>query len=153
MCFLLLADWYIVMKWPAPKVRKHSATVFALAVVLALTGSEHRAISQSIPVSAQSDRVGVPYDWSHRHQVFSQPASAAERRVIERDPRYWQQMNRTLHASSMRMPDHPASIPRSLGGGALGAASSGATSLGAASSGAAGIGPGRIAGHEFIEFQ
>ncbi len=98
------------MKWLVSRVRKGSA-VFALAVVLSLTGSlEHRAVSQSIPVPAQADRVGVPYDWSHRHLIFSQPASAAAQRTIERDPRYWQQKNRARYAKTTRLPD-PTRMP------------------------------------------
>jgi hypothetical protein len=58
--------------------------IMALGVVLVARGTnnEHPA------------RVSVPYDWSHRHVVFSQPASLAQARRLQQEPRYWHQMLR-----------------------------------------------------------
>jgi hypothetical protein len=39
-------------------------------------------------------RVSVPYDWSHRHVVFSQPSSIWQAWKLQKEPRYWQQMLR-----------------------------------------------------------
>ena len=35
--------------------------------------------------------VGVPYDWSHHHLLFSQPPTASDALKLQRDPRYWHQ--------------------------------------------------------------
>ena len=37
---------------------------------------------------------GLPTDWTHRHVIFSQPATAKQAAQVERDPRYWQQLVR-----------------------------------------------------------
>lgn len=37
---------------------------------------------------------GLPTDWSHRHLIFSQPATAAQVKRVAHDPRYWQQWYR-----------------------------------------------------------
>ncbi len=37
---------------------------------------------------------GLPTDWSHRHVIFSQPATFQQVRQITSDPRYWQQWYR-----------------------------------------------------------
>lgn len=37
---------------------------------------------------------GIPTDWSHRHLIFSRPATAARAAIIERSARYWQQWAR-----------------------------------------------------------
>src|ERR1700676_2814630 len=39
-------------------------------------------------------RVSVPYDWSHSHVVFSQPATLSQARRLQEEPRYWHQMLR-----------------------------------------------------------
>jgi hypothetical protein len=46
---------------------------------------------------------GYPTDWSHRHLIFSRPASVEEEARVGRDPRYWQQYERR-------------NIPRTLAG-------------------------------------
>lgn len=37
---------------------------------------------------------GFPTDWSHRHLIFSQPATAERAAAVANDPRYWQQWYR-----------------------------------------------------------
>src|SRR5271157_1316134 len=37
---------------------------------------------------------GLPTDWTHRHIIFSQPATAELAGIVARDPRYWQQWYR-----------------------------------------------------------
>ncbi len=52
---------------------------------------------------------GVPTDWSHHHLIFSRPATEEQARRVQRDARYWQQLER----QSLRTPavesDGPAS--------------------------------------------
>jgi hypothetical protein len=47
-------------------------------------------------------RVSVPYDWSHRHVVFSQPASVWQAWKFQQEPRYWQQQLRRNAAARFR---------------------------------------------------
>lgn len=44
--------------------------------------------------ASRSDEQGVPTDWSHLHVIFSQPATAEQADLVQRDPRYWQQWYR-----------------------------------------------------------
>jgi hypothetical protein len=44
--------------------------------------------------AAQPAQEGLPTDWTHRHVIFSQPATFEKVRQITSDPRYWQQWNR-----------------------------------------------------------
>ena len=46
------------------------------------------------PRVGQSENVGMPTDWSHRHLIFSKPANAEELTRASQDPRYWQQWSR-----------------------------------------------------------
>ncbi len=41
---------------------------------------------------------GRPYDWTHRHVIFSQPRTFERLREIQSDPRYWHQVYRSLVA-------------------------------------------------------
>ena len=41
-------------------------------------------------------RIGIPSDWSHAHVVFSQPETFGRLRDVQADPRYWQQLHRSL---------------------------------------------------------
>ncbi len=34
---------------------------------------------------------GLPMDWTHRHVIFSQPATAEQARLLANEPRFWQQ--------------------------------------------------------------
>ena len=38
--------------------------------------------------------IPVPTDWSHRHLIFSRPATTAQAERVQQDPRYWQQFYR-----------------------------------------------------------
>lgn len=44
--------------------------------------------------AAKPREQGVPTDWTHQHVIFSQPATAEQAALVERDPRYWQQWYR-----------------------------------------------------------
>ena len=44
--------------------------------------------------AAQPAPEGLPTDWTHRHVIFSQPATFEKVRQISSDPRYWQQWYR-----------------------------------------------------------
>ena len=45
--------------------------------------------------SAAQAGVPVPTDWSHRHVIFSRPATTEQAARIEKDPRYWLQRYRS----------------------------------------------------------
>jgi len=53
----------------------------ALGVVLVARGTN----------GGHHGRVSLPNDWSHRHVVFTQPASELQARRLQAEPRYWQQ--------------------------------------------------------------
>jgi hypothetical protein len=44
--------------------------------------------------AAQPTPEGLPTDWSHRHLIFSQPATPEQALRLAKDPRYWQQWYR-----------------------------------------------------------
>jgi len=50
-------------------------------------------------------RMGVPYDWSHHHVIFSESDSPEIMREVQKEPRYWQQRLRT------RPVQPPVSVP------------------------------------------
>jgi hypothetical protein len=58
--------------------------ILALGVVLVAHGTN----------KGRPARVSVPHDWSHRHVVFSKPASLAQAWRLQQEPRYWHQMLR-----------------------------------------------------------
>lgn len=68
--------------------RKQSSRLIAYSVLLLLAlpcpGQEARS----------SGRIGMPYDWTHRHVVFSNPRSLKAARAVFAEPRYWHQRMR-----------------------------------------------------------
>ena len=52
-------------------------------------------------------RVGVPYDWSHRHTVFAQSGSFETQSALQSDPRWWHSQYR----KSMPLFNAPAGPP------------------------------------------
>lgn len=52
---------------------------------------------------ASPARVSVPNDWSHRHILFSQPATALQARQLQKEPRFWQQLLRRNAAAQLRI--------------------------------------------------
>ena len=63
---------------------------------------------------------GLPTDWSHRHLIFSQPATYEKVNKITSEPRYWQQffrdnVKRTLPADAAASGDATSMIPGSEG--------------------------------------
>jgi hypothetical protein len=43
---------------------------------------------------------GLPMDWTHRHVIFSQPATAEQARLLANEPQFWQQGYRRQALSS-----------------------------------------------------
>jgi len=62
-------------------------------------------LGQTSPAPAAS--IPVPTDWSHRHVIFSRPATPEQAALVEQDPRYWQQQYR----------NQPPVTQRSVAGG------------------------------------
>ena len=51
---------------------------------------------------------GVPTDWTHRHVIFSQPATSLQANRVAEDPRYWQQWYRqNVWREVAAVPDSP----------------------------------------------
>lgn len=53
--------------------------------------------------SGHPARVSVPNDWSHRHVVFSRPATALQASQLQKEPRYWHQMLRRNAGAQRRV--------------------------------------------------
>jgi hypothetical protein len=74
------------MKGNAKRFMRFSAVLVGLVTLawaLALQGAK-----------PAQHRTPLPTDWSHRHLIFSQPATPQQRARVESEPRYWQQMRR-----------------------------------------------------------
>ena len=63
-----------------------------------LTGQASRPAHHGIP---------LPFDWSHRHLVFSQPKTPEQAQRVTQDLRYWQQLHRS-DARLLRSASQPA---------------------------------------------
>jgi hypothetical protein len=61
--------------------------IVALGVVVIAHGTSKSS-------SARPRRVSAPYDWSHRHVIFSKPATPQQAAQLQREPRYWHQLLR-----------------------------------------------------------
>jgi len=60
-----------------------------VSIALVLRGREN---------SSALEKISAPYDWSHRHVIFSGPATPEQAARIRRDPRYWHQhFRRSVH--------------------------------------------------------
>jgi hypothetical protein len=66
-------------------IRFGAGLVGLMILAWALTGQAAKPAQHGIP---------LPTDWSHRHLIFSRPATAQQFAQVESDPRYWQQMHR-----------------------------------------------------------
>jgi hypothetical protein len=62
-----------------------------VSILTVLMGSALLA-GQNVP--APEKTIPLPNDWSHRHVIFSKPATAEQAARVEKDPRYWQQRYR-----------------------------------------------------------
>jgi len=63
--------------------------------------------------AAQPAQDGLPTDWSHRHLVFSRPATAEQLARVSEDPRYWQQLRRQEQSRELSPEaSGPASVRR-----------------------------------------
>jgi hypothetical protein len=58
--------------------------------------------------------MGYPTDWTHRHVIFSQPATPEQARRVENDPRYWQQWVRRNQPLVLRTDREEAAISASF---------------------------------------
>jgi hypothetical protein len=67
------------------------ASRLAVLVFAMITGSG-LLVSQTLPASNAG--IPIPEDWSHRHLIFSRPATPDQARHVEQDSRYWQQRHR-----------------------------------------------------------
>jgi hypothetical protein len=67
--------------------------IIGLGVVLVARGTN----------SGHPARVSVPNDWSHRHVVFSRPATALQASQLQKEPRYWHQMLRRNVGAQRRL--------------------------------------------------
>lgn len=64
------------------------------------------ATADELPSPEPAGRVGVPYDWTHRHVVFAQPQTFERLREVQSDPRYWHQVYRRELAVSTQVAVH-----------------------------------------------
>jgi len=72
-----------------------------LTALLHLFWRRHRRIAtffllltMALPCCSQteeSDRVGMPYDWSHHYVIFGNPPSRRAMAAVQADPRFWHQ--------------------------------------------------------------
>lgn len=69
-------------------LRNTNRSLLLLAMLVAVPCCAQSA-GQS--ASAESSRLGVPYDWSHHYVVFSTSRSRKVMAAAREDPRYWQQ--------------------------------------------------------------
>jgi hypothetical protein len=67
--------------------------IVGLGVVLVARGTN----------SGHPPRVSFPNDWSHRHVVFSRPATPLQASQLQKEPRYWHQMLRRNTAVQRRV--------------------------------------------------
>ena len=68
--------------------RKKCRPAIAYSILLLLALPCHGQEARS------SSRIGMPYDWTHRHVVFSNPRSLKAARAVFAEPRYWNQRMR-----------------------------------------------------------
>lgn len=82
-----------------PHTRKYLRFVPGLAVFLVVGAA---LFSQDAPLAP---RMAVPYDWSHRHLIFSAPQTLENSVRIQSDVRYWhQRARRSANALSRTAP-------------------------------------------------
>jgi len=62
-----------------------------VSILTVLIGSQILS-GQNVP--APEATIPLPNDWSHRHVIFSKPATKEQAERVEKDPRYWQQRYR-----------------------------------------------------------
>lgn len=58
------------------------ALIGTIAMALALSGQE---------IGPPRGTIGMAHDWSHRHVIFSNPATVEQGMRVRQDPRFWQQ--------------------------------------------------------------
>jgi hypothetical protein len=72
--------------------RNHQRSVWLGVSILGVLLVSPALLGQTAP--APEATIPVPNDWSHRHVIFSRPATAEQAERVEKDPRYWQQRYR-----------------------------------------------------------
>jgi hypothetical protein len=68
--------------------------------------------------AASPNSQGLPTDWSHRHVIFTLPATDAQFSRVSEDPRFWQQWARRNAMIAPRRPQVRGDWAQSLGAGA-----------------------------------
>jgi hypothetical protein len=96
--------------------RRHPGRLLAYSILFLLAlpcpGQEARS----------SDRIGMPYDWTHRHVVFSNPRSLKSARAVFEEPRFWHQRMRRDPWRRPRRQPHPIRVDWSVNLGGAGSA-------------------------------
>ncbi len=59
-------------------------------------------------------RIGLPYDWSHQHTIFAQPDTFERLSEVQADPRYWQQLYRSLYPQNEQAAGPEADSPAAV---------------------------------------
>jgi len=94
--------------------RRHPGRLLAYSILFLLAlpcpGQEARS----------SDRIGMPYDWTHRHVVFSNPRSLKSARAVFEEPRFWHQRMRRDPWRRPRRQPHPIRVDWSVNLGGAG---------------------------------
>jgi hypothetical protein len=82
---------------------------FACALFVVITAGWFLVVHAAKPAPQ-----GFPTDWTHRHLVFSRPASVDEAQRVAQDTRYWQQWYRRANARSLAIPSEEEDSASSL---------------------------------------
>jgi hypothetical protein len=79
----------------SPKNRSQLATPATMGTLYTLLiGVAALPVVACAQQSVPTNQLGIPYDWSHHHLVFSQPSAASDILKRRQEPRYWQQWYR-----------------------------------------------------------
>jgi hypothetical protein len=62
-----------------------------VAIALVATVMQVTALSAQTPDGGNPRRIPLPQDWSHRHLIYSAPASLQDAVRLQNEPRYWHQ--------------------------------------------------------------
>src|SRR5271156_1934274 len=73
--------------------RKQRRAVWLGGSILGVLILSPALLGQTVP--APEATIPVPNDWSHRHVIFSRPATTEQAERVQQDPRYWQQRYRS----------------------------------------------------------
>jgi hypothetical protein len=86
----------------APRFVRFCFALLGLVILgWVLTGQAAKPVHQRFPLVT---------DWSHRHVIFSRPATAEQARLVGNEPRYWQQLERLRQRTLLRTEQPEASL-------------------------------------------